>query len=75
MLVPIPVREEDRQVEIEQFKKYCKISLEEMKNNEYYGSQIKKILDKHSEKDVIDVMTAFARSETSQDYTEFSDSI
>lgn len=75
MLVPIPVREEDRQVEIEQFKKYCKISLEEMKNNEYYGSQIKKILDKHSEKDVIDVMTAFARSETSQDYTEFSDFI
>ena len=75
MFLPIPVKIEDRQIEIKQFKEYSRTALDQMKNNKYYGDKIKEILKQHSEDEIVDVMTAFARSETSEDRSKFSDLI
>ncbi len=73
--LPIPIKIEDRQIELDEFKNDAKQALSQMKNNEKYGDKTKELLNKISEKDVISFMAAYARSETACDHEDFKDQI
>ena len=73
--IPIPVRVEDRGVDINEFREYSKISIKEMINNAHYWEKTKKLIKEIGEEKVINTMIAFARCETSMDHKNFSDQI
>ena len=75
LYIPIPVKTVDKKVSINKFKEYSKIALHEMENDAYYWEKIKEIIKKCWEKQIINIMTAFARCETATDQEKFSDPI
>lgn len=73
--IPIPVKVEDRGVDINEFREYSKIALEEMKNNANYWEKTKELIKKVGEEKIINTMIAFARCETATDHKKFLDPI
>ncbi len=64
--IPIPMQKEKREVSLDDFRKYSKQAVNDMMNNEIYGEKIKTLVNKVGEKKVVDVMLAFALSESSE---------
>jgi hypothetical protein len=75
LYIPIPVQSADRKIDINQFREYSEIALDEMKNNPHYWEKVKKIIKEVWKKRVVDIMIAFARCETSMDQETFADPI
>ncbi len=75
LFIPIPVKAEDRKINIDEFRAYSKISVQEMKSDPVYWERMKKLLDEIGEERVINIMTAYARCETATDHEKFSDPI
>lgn len=75
LFIPIPIEAKNRQLELKEFKHYAKSAINEMKNDENYSEKMSELLKNVKEQDVINIMTAFARCETAEDWTEFSDPI
>ena len=75
LFIPIPVKAEDRKINIDEFREYSKISVQEMKSDPVYWERMKKLLDEIGEERVINIMTAYARCETATDHEKFSDPI
>jgi hypothetical protein len=73
--LPIPIKKEQREVSISNFKSKATKALNEMKNNRAYWEKIKNLVRNLGEKEVVNIMAAYARSETAEDYTKFSDPI
>lgn len=65
MYIPIPLEHKNRSINYKQFTNYCYQGLSEMKENSFYKDEIKEIVEEHGEKKLIQIMIAFARSETS----------
>lgn len=73
--LPIPLKVEDREISENDFKKAAKNALDEMQANTVYWDKTKELLENVKEKDIINIMTAYARCETAPDYKNFSDNI
>lgn len=73
--LPIPMKAEDREIQIAEFKKCAQDAITQLKTDSHYGEKISTLLKSKSEKDIINIMTAYARCETSQDRSQFSDPI
>lgn len=73
--LPIPIKKEHREVSISSFKSKAKRVLNEMKSNKTYWEKVKAVLRNVNESEIVNVMAAYARSETSEDYRKFSDPI
>ncbi len=63
--IAIPKKNSERIKKTADFKKSQKAALDEMKHNSIYWNKIKNLLKKYSEDHIINVMTAYAISETS----------
>ena len=75
LYIPIPVKIEDRRLNIEEFREYSKIALHEMENDSIYWEKTKKIVEEIWEEKIINTMVAYARCETAMDQETFSDPI
>ena len=75
LYIPIPVKAENRKINIDEFKKYCKVALLEMKHDSVYWKKTQELIKELWVETVINVMTAYARCETSMDHKTFSDPI
>lgn len=75
LYIPIPLKTEDRHIDINAFKEYSRIALQEMKDDSHYWEKVKKLIEEYGEERVINIMTAFARCETATDQEKFSDPI
>jgi len=75
MWIPIPLDADIRKIAISDFMQYSKEGLEELKEDPHYGETVKELCKKMKEEDIVAAMIAFARSEASWDYTNFSDDI
>lgn len=64
MLIPIPVESKNRRLTDEQFANYCQAAINEMKVDQQYGAQIRQLLKKFSEKDLVELMLAVAKQES-----------
>lgn len=73
--LPVPIKREQREISVSSFKSKARKVLNEMKNNKVYWEKIKSVLKNINEREVVNIMSAYARSETSEDYTKFSDPI
>ncbi len=73
--LPIPLKAEDREISETNFKKAAKDALNEMQTNEVYWEKTKELLKGVNEKNIIDIMTAYARCETAPDSKTFADNI
>ncbi len=73
--LPLPIKAEDREISIEAFKKEAKTALTEMTKNTMYKEKCNQLLKTVSEDDIISIMTAYARSETAEDWKHFNDKI
>jgi len=75
MYIPVPLDSKVREISPMNFANYCHEAIQEMKQdtNGIYFKEISNLLVNVSEKDLIISMLAFARSETSVDYVNFSD--
>ena len=72
MYIPIPLDHKVREISPQDFANYCHDALKEMKgDSSAYSEDIKKLLTRTSEKEIIIAMLAFARSETASEYTNF----
>ncbi|MCX6824080.1 MAG: hypothetical protein NT085_03050 [candidate division SR1 bacterium] len=72
MYIPIPLDHKVREISPQDFANYCHDALKEMKSDSsVYSKDIKKLLTRTSEKEIIIDMLAFARSETASEYTNF----
>ena len=72
MYIPIPLDYKVREISPQDFANYCYDAIQEMKSDSnVYVKEIKELLSYASEKDVITAMLAFARSETTTEYTKF----
>lgn len=69
--ITVPKPDSERIKTISSFKASQKSALNEMKNNSTYWDDIKKLLKKYSENHIVNVMTAYAKSETCpEDYDD-----
>lgn len=75
LLIPIPVKAEDRMINIDEFREYSKKSVQEMVVDPVYWEKMKILLDEIGENEVINIMTAYARCETAKDHKKFLDPI
>lgn len=75
LYTPIPVKVGNRWINIDEFREYSKIALQEMKSDSHYWEKVKKIIKECGEEKIINTMIAFARCETSMDQKTFLDPI
>lgn len=75
LYIPIPVQATDRKIDIDQFREYSQISLQQMKNDPNYWEKTKKLIEQIWEEQIINIMIAFARCETAMDQKTFTDPI
>ncbi|MDD2486857.1 MAG: hypothetical protein PHS92_00600 [Candidatus Gracilibacteria bacterium] len=75
MLLPIPLDSKVRMVSVPKFAYYCNQAINEMKEDKIYGTKVKNLIDDIGEKELITSMIAFARSESTEEYTNFSQQI
>lgn len=73
--LPIPLKVEDREISESNFKKAARNALREMRANKVYWKKTEELLNNVSEKEIVDIMTAYARCETAPDWKTFSDNI
>lgn len=75
MYIPIPLDSKVREISPMDFANYCHEAIQEMRQDTSgaYFKEINELLTNVSEKDLIISMLAFARSETSSEYTSFVD--
>lgn len=74
MYIPIPLNSDVREVSPQDFSNYCYDAIQDMKaDSNWYAKELKEILWYTTEKELIIAMLAFARSETSEEYTNFTD--
>lgn len=73
--IPIPIDSKYRQMSPEVFAGYCYDAIQEIKKDKIYWEEIKNLLKKKSEKDIVATMLAFARSETAEEYTTFKQNL
>ena len=73
--LPIPLKREEREISDSKFKSCAKKAIDQMENNSNYGDKVKKLLKNVKKNDVANIMAAFARSESSDDYKTFSSKI
>lgn len=72
LYIPIPLNHKERKITPQDFANYCHIAIQEMEQeNSIYSEPIKKLLTHTKQKDIISSMLAFARSETTEEYTSF----
>jgi|GEM_PF-961157 hypothetical protein len=64
MYIPIPLKIDDRRLSYKQVTNYCYEGICEMKEDSFYKEQVKDIVEEHGEKKLLEIMIAFARSET-----------
>lgn len=69
LYIPIPVKKEEREFSKEDFYAQSKLAIQEIKENAHYGEEIKSLLKYISEDRLAKIMTAFARSESTQSLT------
>lgn len=62
--IPIPKKNSERIRDISDFKRSQRLALNEMKNSSEYWNQINKLIKQFWENRIINVMTAYAKSET-----------
>lgn len=74
-LIPIPIDSDFRKLSAENFANYCHEAIQEIETNHKYWKHIQELLIKVPEKELIAKMLAFARSETTEEYTSFTQSI
>ncbi len=75
LYIPIPLKTADRHIDINEFKEYSRIALQELKDDSHYWEKVKKLIEECGEERVINIMTAFARCETATDQEKFLDPI
>ncbi|EKE28469.1 MAG: hypothetical protein ACD_3C00054G0009 [uncultured bacterium (gcode 4)] len=76
MLLPIPLDSRNREISDAKFAFYCKRAIEDMKSNQKYSVKTKEFIDlAWWEKNLVAIMVAFARSETSEDFRFFTQKI
>ncbi len=76
MLLPIPLNSDVRELTDNKFAFYCKRAISEMKEDKKYGEKIKEMIRLSWWEDrLIAIMIAFARSESSEDYKNFTQKI
>lgn len=75
LYIPIPLKTADRHIDINEFKEYSRMALQEMKDDSHYWEKVKKLIEECGEERVINIMTAFARCETATDQEKFLDPI
>lgn len=75
LYIPIPVKIEDRKIDIEEFREYSKIAIQQMKNDPHYWEKTNQLIEQIWEEQVINTMIAFARCETAMDQETFIDPI
>jgi hypothetical protein len=75
LYIPIPMDDNLRHIYPYEFAKYAEQALQEMYQDKKYGQTIQDLLQKIDESDLIAAMVSFARCETAQDHTNFSDAI
>lgn len=73
--LPIPLKSEDREISEIDFKNAAKDALKEMKTDKVYGDKVKQLLKNVKEKEITDIMAAYARCETAPNWKDFSDNI
>jgi len=64
MYVAIPLKVEDRQVNHKQMTKYCYLGIQDLQEESVYKNEIDQLVGEYGEKKLIQIMIAFARSET-----------
>lgn len=64
LLIPIPLESRDRQISDKQFVNYCQQAIAEMKTDKIYGAKLQELLQKFSEKKLIELMLAVAKQES-----------
>lgn len=74
-LLPIPLQDEKRITSLEEFRKWSVEAIEKLSEHEHYGPKLKELLKKIPKDDLSLIMCAFARSESAQDWKNFSDDI
>lgn len=73
MLIPIPIDSKVRVIEDQDFVNYCYEAIDELKASGWvYTKQMNEILSYASKDEIVAMMLAFSRSETSSDYTNFT---
>ena len=75
LYIPIPVKVEDRKIDMEEFREYSRIALQQMKDDPHYWEKTKKLIKQIWEEQIINTMIAFARCETAMDQQTFLDPI
>jgi hypothetical protein len=63
MWIPIPLETKDRELTDAQFVAYANTAIEEMKEHDEYGEEVKKILKKVSQRELVATMVAVAKQE------------
>lgn len=74
-LVPIPLDYKVRQLSTIEFANYCKQAIEEMKTDPRYWKRMLEWLWLTTEEELVACMVAFARSETTWEFSNFSQQI
>lgn len=64
MLVPIPLKEENRTLSDQQLLNYCNQAIDQILQDKNYGPNIQKIIDKAGRKELLAVMAAAAKQES-----------
>jgi hypothetical protein len=71
--IPVPLESDIRKFEVDEFAKYCKEAIKEMKEDKIYWKRIQERLKLYNwnENQLTIDMIAFARSESTEEYTNF----
>ena len=75
MPLPIPLDSKIRTISIPKFAYYCNIAINEMKSDDIYWKKVKELVDSIWDEELIATMVAFARSESAEEYTNFTQPI
>ena len=62
--IPIPLSPDQRKISIDNFQTAASSAIDDMKNNKDYWNKMQQLLNSVSKKDIINIMCAFALSET-----------
>jgi len=75
LFIPVPLPQEIREVSLEDFTSYAVQAVEEMKQEWHYSTRLQNLLTHTTHDELIATIVTFARCETAQDHTSFSDNI
>lgn len=75
LFIPVPLPQEVREITLQDFTNYAVQAVEEMKQDWHYGTKTQNLLSNITHDELIATIVTFARCETAQDHTSFSDNI